>query len=425
MDKPPFSKSDIQLSEILAGLTDSVERGIDKVSRRQAMKGLYFGGLGLVAYSALKPSVTQNLSLASYRTAADIDESIPSLDELRLLANYEHSQLGDDEKLVDFDDMEAAEALEYDDSESEVQRFHSLLRRPTQPEEFTRLESKETASPLESEDNHVGALTSTKQLGAAPIEQVVSGQDLIEVDLPEALSPVLPTPDVKPETIAKLVLPPVPKVKPEAPVEPILPRIKPKLKFTVAVPKTAPSGKKPENKIFTASAPKLHIPSAGTRRLSVHAVNLNERETVTFAKNGRYDERGLRELNYIFRDRHTGSVRKMDPHLYDSLFELVSRAGDGQTEIKLISGYRTKKTNARLRRRSKGVAKNSYHITGQAVDFYLSNRSLKELHRNAVILDLGGVGYYPGANFVHMDTGPNRTWPRKYKYLVKRYRGYA
>jgi len=354
MDKPPFSKSDIQLSEILAGLTDSVERGIDKVSRRQAMKGLYFGGLGLVAYSALKPSVTQNLSLASYRTAADIDESIPSLDELRLLANYEHSQLG-----------------------------------------------------------------------AAPIEQVVSGQDLIEVDLPEALSPVLPTPDVKPETIAKLVLPPVPKVKPEAPVEPILPRIKPKLKFTVAVPKTAPSGKKPENKIFTASAPKLHIPSAGTRRLSVHAVNLNERETVTFAKNGRYDERGLRELNYIFRDRHTGSVRKMDPHLYDSLFELVSRAGDGQTEIKLISGYRTKKTNARLRRRSKGVAKNSYHITGQAVDFYLSNRSLKELHRNAVILDLGGVGYYPGANFVHMDTGPNRTWPRKYKYLVKRYRGYA
>lgn len=424
MDKPPFKKSDLKLAEALAGLTDNLENSIDKVSRRQAMKGLYFGSLGLVAYTALKPSVTQNLSMASFRSPADIDESIPSLGELRKLAHYEQNQLADDEELIALDDIEAGEALEFEDSESEIQRFHSLLRRPVQPEEFTRLESPEIVSPLEPEAEQLATLPDSSlpneqtPQASQPVGELIKDLASRTVEQPPA------APDTKPEVIAKLVTPPLPKVKPEAPIEPILPRVKPKLKFEVAAPKATPSSKV-ENKVFTASAPKLHIQSSGTRRLKVHAINLNERGSVTFAKNGRYDDRALRELNYLFRDRHTGSVRKMDPRLYDSLYALVARAGDSDTEIKLISGYRTKKTNDRLRRRSNGVAKNSYHITGQAVDFYLSNRSLKQLHKGAVILDIGGVGYYPRANFVHMDTGPNRTWPRKYRSLVKRYRGYA
>ena len=424
MDKPPFKQSDLNLAEIFAGATDAVEKNIDRVSRRQALKGLYYSSLGLVAYSALKPSVTQNLSMASYRTPADIDESIPSLGELRRLANFEERQLADDEELVALDDIEAAEALEFEDSESEIQRFHSLLRRPTQPEEFTRLESPEIVSPLEPVEQEVAALPEETIPAPQPIDATTPLDEAIKEIAQKIAEPPLVQPNIKPEAIAKLILPPVPSVKPEAPIEPVIPKAKPKLKFKVAAPKSKKSSK-PENKIFTASAPRLNIPTSGTRRIRVHAVSLKERETVTFAKNGRYDERGLRELNYLFRDRHSGAVRKMDPRLYDSLFAIVQRAGDSETEIKLISAYRTKKTNDRLRRRSRGVAKNSYHITGQAIDFYLSNRNLKHLHKNAVILDMGGVGYYPGANFVHIDTGPNRTWPKKYKYLVKRYRGYA
>lgn len=90
--------------------------------------------------------------------------------------------------------------------------------------------------------------------------------------------------------------------------------------------------------------------------------------------------------------------------------QLQRRLGFHNAEILVLSGYRSAQTNARLRRRSRGVASHSYHILGQAVDFQVSGVPLYKVKQAAESLNNGGVGYYPRSNFVHVDTGPVRTW---------------
>ena len=92
------------------------------------------------------------------------------------------------------------------------------------------------------------------------------------------------------------------------------------------------------------------------------------------------------------------------------LNQLQGRLGFRNAEILVLSGYRSAKTNAAMRRNHRGVASNSFHIRGQAVDFQVSGVPLAKVRDAALSLNNGGVGYYPRSNFVHVDTGPVRTW---------------
>jgi uncharacterized protein YcbK (DUF882 family) len=148
---------------------------------------------------------------------------------------------------------------------------------------------------------------------------------------------------------------------------------------------------------------------SGVRRLSFYSLNTEERLSTVFWQDGRLVPAALAEIDHHLRDFRTGDVRPIDPDLLDLLYRLSSLM-EYEEPIHVISGYRSPKTNAMLDKRSKGVAKNSYHVHGMAIDIRLPKRGLGELRRAALDLARGGVGYYPGSNFVHVDTGPVRTW---------------
>jgi len=133
--------------------------------------------------------------------------------------------------------------------------------------------------------------------------------------------------------------------------------------------------------------------------------------TVTFKVNGRYDESGLAKLNNFLRDWRNHKETKMNPHLFDILWE-VNRDTGGKEPIQIISAFRSPETNEMLRSRSSGVAKNSQHVLGNAIDFRIPGVPLSELRAAGLRLQRGGVGFYPGSDFVHMDTSTIRHWPR-------------
>lgn len=138
-------------------------------------------------------------------------------------------------------------------------------------------------------------------------------------------------------------------------------------------------------------------------------VNTNETLTTKFINNS-VAPMDLGKLNYLMRDRHTNEVKRIDPNLFLKLNQIQRQLGFRNAEIQVLSGYRSAQTNARMRQRSRGVASNSYHIRGQAVDFRISGVELNRVRASAESLSNGGVGFYPRSNFVHVDTGPVRTW---------------
>ena len=150
-----------------------------------------------------------------------------------------------------------------------------------------------------------------------------------------------------------------------------------------------------------------------TRTLSFHHTHSNEDLTVTFKRDGRYDEDALKELNHYLRDWRTQDQTVMDRHLFDILWE-VYRDVDGKKPIQIISSYRSPATNAMLRRRSTGVARFSQHMLGHAMDFFIPDVPLEQIRFAGLRLQRGGVGFYPtsGSPFVHLDTGSIRHWPR-------------
>jgi uncharacterized protein YcbK (DUF882 family) len=152
-----------------------------------------------------------------------------------------------------------------------------------------------------------------------------------------------------------------------------------------------------------------------TRTLSFHHTHSGEDLTVTFKRDGRYDEEALRQINHFLRDWRTQDQTTMDPHLFDILWE-VYRDVDGTKPIQIISAYRSPATNAMLRHRSAhtGVARFSQHMLGHAMDFYIPDVPLEQIRYAGLRLQRGGVGFYPtsGSPFVHLDTGNIRHWPR-------------
>jgi len=152
---------------------------------------------------------------------------------------------------------------------------------------------------------------------------------------------------------------------------------------------------------------------AETRTLPFKQLHTGETVTITFKRNGRYDQEGLKQINYILRDWRRNESTTMDPKLLDLVWEVRKEVGSS-APVYVLSGYRSPVTNAMLRSRSSGVAKYSQHMLGKALDFYLPDIPLAKLRETALRYQGGGVGYYPtsGSPFVHMDTGSVRHWPR-------------
>ena len=152
-----------------------------------------------------------------------------------------------------------------------------------------------------------------------------------------------------------------------------------------------------------------------TRTLSFHHTHSGEDLTVTFKRDGRFDDDALKQLNHFLRDWRTQDQTTMDPHLFDIIWE-VYRDVDGKKPIQIISAYRSPETNAMLRHRSahSGVARFSQHMLGHAMDFYIPDVPLEQIRFAGLRLQRGGVGFYPtsGSPFVHLDTGNIRHWPR-------------
>lgn len=153
------------------------------------------------------------------------------------------------------------------------------------------------------------------------------------------------------------------------------------------------------------------IANGDTRTISMFHTHSKESITVTFKVNGRYDEAGLDKLNSFLRDWRNHKVTKMNPHLFDILWE-VNRDTGGKQPIQIISAFRSPETNEMLRSRSSGVAKHSQHTLGNAIDFRIPDVPIADLRAAGLRLQRGGVGFYPGSEFVHMDTSSIRHWPR-------------
>lgn len=151
---------------------------------------------------------------------------------------------------------------------------------------------------------------------------------------------------------------------------------------------------------------------APVRSLSFFNTHTGERLKSTYCCDGRYEPEALKQINHILRDWRVGQVKPIDPKLLDLLHEL-SGTLETDSPFHIISGYRSPVTNATLRTKGgahTGVATQSLHMVGKAIDIRVPGVKLDHLRSAARSLKLGGVGYYPSSNFVHLDTGRVRFW---------------
>lgn len=146
------------------------------------------------------------------------------------------------------------------------------------------------------------------------------------------------------------------------------------------------------------------------RRLRMDNINTGESFDGVYWRDGVYVPEALRRLDLLMRDHRAGKATHMDPRLFDALWSVARGVDADGCCYKMVCGYRTTSTNAAKRRRSRGVAKDSYHTKGMAVDVVLDGRSLGTVAREAKALSVGGVGLYGRSGFVHMDVGPVRSW---------------
>ncbi|MDP1731909.1 MAG: DUF882 domain-containing protein [Devosia sp.] len=161
--------------------------------------------------------------------------------------------------------------------------------------------------------------------------------------------------------------------------------------------------------------------ASGDRTLYLYHTHTKQIGRFTFRRNGQYDQRVLRDINIFLADWRTKEPTKMDPALFDLLWSVYQEVGATQP-VSVVSSYRSPKTNAMLARRSSGVAENSQHMKGKAMDFFIPGVDLTRLREVAMRHQVGGVGYYPtsGSPFVHLDTGSVRAWPRMTRAQLKK-----
>ena len=161
----------------------------------------------------------------------------------------------------------------------------------------------------------------------------------------------------------------------------------------------------------------IAIPDRGDRELSLYNIHTKERLKIVYKRRGKFVPDALKRLNRFARDWRRSSSTKMDKRLFDLLWELHSELGSKEP-IHLISGYRSPKTNAMLRKKRGGQARRSRHMLGMAMDVHFPDVPVKRLRYSALVRQIGGVGYYPTSAipFIHVDTGRVRHWPRMPRY---------
>jgi uncharacterized protein YcbK (DUF882 family) len=159
----------------------------------------------------------------------------------------------------------------------------------------------------------------------------------------------------------------------------------------------------------TAALAALRVPYPLERSLKFYNLHTGESLSTVYCEKGRYVEGALGEINYLMRDFRANQVKPIDPRLLDLLYALNRRLGT-QEPFHLISGYRSPATNAMLAAHSEGVAHHSLHIDGKAADIRVPGRRLWEVWQTSMSMLLGGVGYYPRSDFVHVDVGRVRFW---------------
>jgi uncharacterized protein YcbK (DUF882 family) len=166
-----------------------------------------------------------------------------------------------------------------------------------------------------------------------------------------------------------------------------------------------------------SSTPRMHTSSLFNRNLNspshkmlaFHNTHTGDQLSLTYFEEGRYITDALQEINHLFRDYHDGSVHPIDPALLDQLYDLKHTL-EVRKPFHIVSGYRSPATNADLRKHSDGVAKNSLHMQGRAIDIRIEGVDTRRIRDAALAMERGGVGYYRRSDFVHLDTGDVRSW---------------
>lgn len=155
------------------------------------------------------------------------------------------------------------------------------------------------------------------------------------------------------------------------------------------------------------------VANGDTRTINIYHEHTKESASITFKRNGYYDQAALKELNWLLRDWRLDEPIRMEPKLFDIVWEVYREVGSAEP-IHVVSAYRSPQTNAMLRARSKAVAEHSQHMLGHAMDFYLPDVAMSRVREVGMRLQEGGVGFYPNAYnpFVHLDAGSVRSWPR-------------
>jgi uncharacterized protein YcbK (DUF882 family) len=145
-----------------------------------------------------------------------------------------------------------------------------------------------------------------------------------------------------------------------------------------------------------------------SRALSFYHTHTDERLALTYFADGGYLPEAIGAIERLLRDFRTDEIHAIDVNLLDTLHALAGQCTGGTFEV--ISGYRSPATNAALQASTEGVASNSLHVTGRAVDVRMSGFDTPRLRDAALALARGGVGYYPQSDFIHLDTGRVRSW---------------
>ena len=155
------------------------------------------------------------------------------------------------------------------------------------------------------------------------------------------------------------------------------------------------------------------VANGDTRTIHVLHEHTRESGSITFKRNGYYDQSALEKLNWLLRDWRTDERVRMEPRLFDIVWEVYRSVGASEP-IHVVSAYRSPGTNAMLRRRSRAVSEFSQHMAGKAMDFYIPDVEMSRVRAIAMRLQHGGVGFYPNSahRFIHLDAGSVRAWPR-------------
>ncbi|HLI20201.1 MAG TPA: DUF882 domain-containing protein [Stellaceae bacterium] len=145
------------------------------------------------------------------------------------------------------------------------------------------------------------------------------------------------------------------------------------------------------------------------RTLAFRNLRTGDQLSLVYWADGRYLPEAIELIAHVMRDGRTGETHPIDRRLIDLMARLRATLRSSEP-LQIVCGYRSPATNALLRETSEGVAANSLHMAGAAVDLRVKGRGLAAVRRAALSLKSGGVGYYPRSNFVHIDVGPVRRW---------------